>query len=339
MKRRKYLRLLVSCICMTLVLSLYSCTKKEYNYYHTQTDIFKTTASIKYYYYKDMGEEIKSCLDSFDLSLNPFNSQSIIYKVNNNEEVIVDDWFISVFNKAQEVSELTEGIYDITSAPLINLWGFGFRNMGEVTPEKVDSLKEFVGYQRIHLKDRKVVKDDPRLQLNASSIAKGYSCDVIAALFERYGINDYMIEIGGEVKAKGRNPKGKYWAIAITTPIDDRSGTIKEIHEVVHLNDCSLATSGNYRNYYIKGGRKYSHTINPKTGYPSEENILSASVIYSNCMTADAFATAFMALGLDKAIAIADQIPDMGYLFVYIDADGSLKEVRSSNFNKYKLAE
>lgn len=313
-----------------LFIFLASCQKQE-TYYLTQGEIFHTSFHIKYQYKRELGKEIQACLDSFDLSLNPFNKNSIIYKVNNNEAVEVDDRFITVFNKAREISEVTEGIYDITCAPLINLWGFGYEKIDRVNQTVIDSLKQFVGYNKVRLEGRKVIKDDPRLQLNASSIAKGFACDVIAQLFDSYNISNYMIEIGGEIHAKGYNPNHEYWHIEIEKPIDDNSGYITEAQEIIRLENASLATSGNYRNYYIKDGKKYAHTINPLTGYPAEENMLSATVIYSDCMTADAFATAFMALGLEKARAIAAQFPEMDYLFVYADEKGRIRELKTKN--------
>lgn len=343
MKTKVYLNNLFFVVFLLLLIS---CKGKgtdnnsgEYNYYQTQLPIFKTNAIIKYYYHTELGKEIATRLDSFDLSLNPFNKKSIIYKVNNNIDVELDDWFINCFNKAQEISSQTDGMYDITSAPFINLWGFGFQKMDKVTPVLIDSMKSFVGYEKVRIEGRKIVKDDPRVQLNASSIAKGYSCDVVADLLEEYGIENYMIEIGGEIRAKGKNPVGQYWTIGITTPIDDTSGSIEETHETVSLNDRSLATSGNYRNFYVRDGRKYAHTINPKTGYPIETNLLSASVFYPDCMTADGYATAFMAVGLEKAMEIANRIPQMDYLFIYADKDGNLNEVRSAGFNEFQTAE
>jgi thiamine biosynthesis lipoprotein len=282
-----------------------------------------------------LGKEIYARLDSFDLSLNPFNPNAIIYKVNHNEEVEVDDWFLTVFNKAQEISVISDGYYDITSAPLINLWGFGFERQGDATPQTIDSVLQWVGYQKIWLEGRRVVKADPRVQLNASSIAKGYAVDVIAALFDAYEIADYMIEIGGEIRTKGHNPDGKLWSIEILKPVDDTTGQKKDRQEVIFLSSGSLATSGNYRNFYIKDGKKQAHTINPHTGYPVEESILSASVLYSDCMTADALATAFMTLGLEKACALADSLPGLDYLFIYADEQGNLLERRSANFDQY----
>lgn len=338
-RKIKILGWLVGWFCLLFFIALIACKKqaplKQSSYFHTQIQIFKTNGNIKYFYHKELGKEIMARLDSFDLSMNPFNNKSVIYKVNNNIDVEVDDWFITCFKKAQELAILTDGMYDITSAPLINLWGFGFNKMDEATPEKIDSLKQFVGYDKIYIEGRKVIKKDPRVQLNMSSIAKGYSCDILADLFDSYGIENYMIEIGGEIRVKGKNPNGKYWSIGITTPIDNRFGDIKETQEILSLENCALATSGNYRNFYIKDGKKYSHTINPKTGYPSEGNLLSVSILAPDCMTADAFATAFMVVGLEQSEEIASKIDNLDYLFIFADSKGNMKELRSSNFTKY----
>ncbi|MDR2682828.1 MAG: FAD:protein FMN transferase [Dysgonamonadaceae bacterium] len=320
-----------------IVLLLFSCGKRE-TWYLTQGEIFKTDLHIKYKYHTDLGKEIYACLDSFDLSLNPFNKASIIYKVNHNEAVEVDDWFIAVFNQAQEISRISNGYYDITCAPFINLWGFGYEKTDSIRPEVIDSLKQFVGYEKVRLDGRRVVKADPRLQLNASSIAKGYAVDVIAGLLQSYGIGDYMIEIGGEIRTQGKNPSGNPWSIEILKPLDDATGQIREQQAIIHLGDCALATSGNYRNFYLRDGKKYAHTINPLTGYPAEESILSASVLYPDCMTADAFATAFMAMGLERATPVADSIPQLEYLFIYSDEKGNLLEKASKGFEKMQFA-
>ena len=317
----------------------FSACKKENAYYKTSGEVFKTSFQIQYKHNRLLDKEIQDCFTKFDLSLNPFNRESIIYKVNNNEPVEVDDWFIAVFNKAMEISEISEGTYDITCSPFINLWGFGFQKMDEGTDlqHTIDSLKQFVGYRKVRLEGRKVIKDDERLQLNASSIAKGYACDVIAELLESQGITDYLVEIGGEIHAKGKNLSGRCWRIEISKPIDDASGQTNDRMEVIELCDKSLATSGNYRNFYVKDGKKYAHTINAVTGYPAESNILSASVIYSDCMTADAFATAFMTMDLEKAVAVGDRIPGLDYLFIYADENGNLREKKSPDTDKYLI--
>jgi thiamine biosynthesis lipoprotein len=318
---------------------IFSACKNENSYLKTSGQVFKTQFQVQYKYNRILDKEIQDCFDKFNLSLNPFNKESIIYKVNNNEPVEVDDWFVTVFNKAMEVSKISGGTYDITCAPFVNLWGFGFQKVepGTDVQHTIDSLKPFVGYRKVRLEGRKVVKDDPRLELDAASIAKGYACDVIANLLDSYGITDYLVEIGGEIHAKGKNHSGVCWRAEISKPLDDASGQMNERMEVIQLCDKSLATSGNYRNYYVKDGKKYAHTINPLTGYPAESNILSASVIYSDCMTADAFATVFMTKGLDEAVAIGNQIEGLDYLFIYVDEKGNLQEKRSINMDKYLI--
>ena len=299
--------------------------QKDREYYLSQGEIFHTSYHIKYEHREPLGKQIRAILDSVDLSLNPFNERSVISRINHNEAVEPDDFFVTVFKKAQEISEISGGAFDITCAPLINLWGFGFDHADRVTEEKIDSIKSFVGYRKVHLAGRKIVKDDPRIILNPSAIAKGYACDVVGKLLESYQITNYMVEIGGEVCAKGKNRNGACWRIEITKPEDDRSGSRKERFTVLDLCDRSLATSGNYRNFYIKDGKKYAHTIDPFSGYPAENEMLSATVLAPDCMTADAYATAFMALGLEKACALADSIPELSYYFIFRDHDGTYK--------------
>lgn len=283
------------------ILMFTACTKQK-QYFEESGSVFHTIYHIKYEGSEILTEKIDAEFQKFNLSLNPFNPNSIISKVNRNEAVEADDWFIEVFNKAKEVSDHSEGIFDITCAPLVNLWGFGFSKMDSVTPQMIDSIKQFVGYQKVRLDGRKVVKDDSRILLNCSAIAKGYASDVIARLLEREGIENYMVEIGGEVTMKGVNQNGKCWRIGINKPEDDSTGIKNDIEEVVQLcKKGGVATSGNYRNYYVKDGKKYAHTIDPRTGYPSEQSILSATIVAEDCITADAYATAFMAMGLEKA--------------------------------------
>jgi thiamine biosynthesis lipoprotein len=268
-------------------------------------------------------KKIDAEFEAFNLSLNPFNPNSIIAKVNRNEEVEVDQWFTDVFNRAMEVSEQSNGLFDVTAAPLINLWGFGFESYDEISFEIIDSVKTFVGYRKVRLEGRQVVKDDPRIMLNFSAIAKGYACDVIAALLEREGVENYMVDIGGEITAKGKNARGVCWRIRINEPEDDIFLMKNTFNEVVQLcGKSGMATSGNYRNFYIKDDKKYAHTIDPITGYPAEQDILSATIVAPDCMTADAYATAFMAMGVDAACRMAEQIPEIEYYIIYTGDDG-----------------
>ena len=317
------------------ILMFTACTKQK-QYFEESGSVFHTIYHIKYEGSEILTEKIDAEFQKFNVSLNPFNPNSIISKVNRNEAVEADDWFIEVFNKAKEVSDHSEGIFDITCAPLVNLWGFGFSKMDSVTPQMIDSIKQFVGYQKVRLDGRKVVKDDSRILLNCSAIAKGYASDIIARLLEREGIENYMVEIGGEVTMKGVNQNGKCWRIGINKPEDDSTGVKNDIEEVVQLcKKGGVATSGNYRNYYIKDGKKYAHTIDPRTGYPSEQSILSATIVAEDCITADAYATAFMAMGLEKAREAAKNIPGIEYYVIYSDENGKHQIEYSTGMLQY----
>ena len=317
------------------ILMFTACTKQK-QYFEESGSVFHTIYHIKYEGSEILTEKIDAEFQKFNLSLNPFNPNSIISKVNRNEAVEADDWFIEVFNKAKEVSDHSEGIFDITCAPLVNLWRFGFSKMDSVTPQMIDSIKQFVGYQKVRLDGRKVVKDDSRILLNCSAIAKGYASDIIARLLEREGIENYMVEIGGEVTMKGVNQNGKCWRIGINKPEDDSTGVKNDIEEVVQLcKKGGVATSGNYRNYYIKDGKKYAHTIDPRTGYPSEQSILSATIVAEDCITADAYATAFMAMGLEKAREAAKNIPGIEYYVIYSDENGKHQIEYSTGMLQY----
>lgn len=319
-----------------ILLLFVSCKEKQATYVEDRGEVFHTTYSIKYKYTHSLKPEIEAELAKFDDSLNPFKPTSIISKVNNNEEVVLDSFFINVFNRSQEVSGVSDGLFDITVSPLINAWGFGFKNIDNVTPEMVDSLKAIVGYDKIQVENGRVIKSDPRVQINTSAIAKGYSTDVIADLLESYGVTDYMIEIGGEVTAKGVNDKGECWHIGIDKPIDDKAPVHRELQTIIKLCDKSMATSGNYRNFYVKDGKRYAHTINPKTGYPAESNILSATVIADDCMTADAYATVFMLADTATIRSIALQ-EKLSYLLILDSEDNRSVIVKSTGFDKYQV--
>lgn len=319
-----------------MLLLFVSCKEKQATYVEDRGEVFHTTYSIKYKYTHSLKPEIEAELAKFDDSLNPFKPTSIISKVNNNEEVVLDSFFINVFNRSQEVSGVSDGLFDITVSPLINAWGFGFKNIDNVTPEMVDSLKAIVGYDKIQVENGRVIKSDPRVQINTSAIAKGYSTDVIADLLESYGVTDYMIEIGGEVTAKGVNDKGECWHIGIDKPIDDKAPVHRELQTIIKLCDKSMATSGNYRNFYVKDGKRYAHTINPKTGYPAESNILSATVIADDCMTADAYATVFMLADTATIRSIALQ-EKLSYLLILDSEDNRSVIVKSTGFDKYQV--
>ena len=284
--------------------------------------IFGTFYHVTYQCDSSLQKDIQAELQKVDASLSPFNQTSVISRVNRNEEVIPDSMFIHVFRLAKEISRKTDGAFDITVAPLVNAWGFGFKNEPNVTPAQIDSLLQFVGFEKVSLSGGKVVKQDPRVTLDCSAIAKGYGSDAVARLLDRKGIRNYMIEIGGEIVVKGQSPQKRPWKVGVNKPIDDTLNVHNEIQTILNVKDAGIATSGNYRNFYYKDGKKYAHTIDPHTGYPVQHSILSATVLAKDCATADAYATAFMVLGLEKAQEVLDRAPDVQAYLIYADENG-----------------
>ena len=291
-------------------------------YQHDQGVVFGTIYNVTYQSDKNLNEEILAVLNQVDASLSMFNEQSTISKINRNESVKPDNTFIEVFELAKKISEETSGAFDITVAPLVNAWGFGFKEGQMPDQQAVDSLLAIVGFKKIDLKGGNIVKQDPRIMLDCSAIAKGYGCDMVARLMRSRDIKNYMIEIGGEVVTSGISEKRLPWKIGVTKPTDDSLSVGQELQTVLNVTDKAMATSGNYRNFYYKNGKKYAHTIDPKTGKPVQHNILSATVLASNCATADAYATSFMVLGLDEARKVLEKHPELMAYFIYSDKNG-----------------
>ena len=294
-------------------------------YQHNSGMVFGTTYNITYQCDSNLHNSIKRELQKVDEALSPFNKRSVITAVNNNRDIEGNDMFADVFSLAQKISDDTGGDFDITVAPLVNAWGFGFKNGTQPTRHNIDSLKSIIGYKKVRLEGRKVVKKDKRLMLDCSSIAKGYGSDVVARFLQKRGVKNYMVEIGGEIVTKGISQKRVPWKIGVTKPVDDSLSVSKELQSVINVTDKAMATSGNYRNFYYKNGKKYAHTIDPHTGYPVQHNILSATVIADNCATADAYATAFMVMGLEKAKKLLDRHLELMAYFIYSDNDGKNK--------------
>lgn len=297
--------------------------------------VFGTVYKVTYQSDDDLKSEIEAQLKKVDNSLSPFNPQSVITHINHNEEVELDSFFVYVFQKARTVSEETNGAFDITVAPLVNAWGFGFKQSTGVDSLTVDSLRQIVGYRKITLQDGRIVKEDPRIMLDCSAIAKGFGVDAVAALLESKGVKNYMVDIGGEVVVRGKNPKMNAWQIGINKPIDDSLSVNQELQTILAVSDIGMATSGNYRNFYYKGGKKYAHTIDPRTGYPVQHSILSSTVIAKDCTTADAYATAFMVIGLDAAKAFCEAHPELDAYFICAGNDGNFEIYQTEGMKKY----
>ena len=284
--------------------------------------IFGTSYSVIYQCDSDLSQSIKNELMKVDRSLSPFNEHSVITAVNNNQEVVLDNMFQEVFQKAMTISRETDGAFDITVAPLVNAWGFGFKNGTQPDRRQVDSLREMIGYEKLSLVNGKVQKKDPRMMLDCSAIAKGYGTDMVARLLKERGVQNYMGESGCEIVTKGVNAQRVPWKIGVTKPDDDSLSIGNELQTILNVTDKAMATSGNYRRFYYKGGKRFAHTIDPKTGYPVQHNILSATVLADDCATADAYATSFMVMGMEGAKRVLERHPELMAYLIYDDGHG-----------------
>lgn len=310
-------------LCLITGAVIIACHQRPTQYRHDTGFVFGTVYNITYQSDMSLKDSIEGELNKVDMSLSPFNGSSVISRINRNEDVTPDRMFTDVFTLAQRISADTDGAFDITVAPLVNAWGFGFKNDTEPTPEAIDSLRQLIGYGKVSIDHGRVKKADRRIMLDCSAIAKGYACDVVADYLRGKGITNFMVEIGGEIVTCGINENRLPWKIGVTKPVDDSLSTNQELQTVLNVTNKAMATSGNYRNFYYKNGRKYAHTIDPSTGRPVQHNILSATVITDNCAKADAYATAFMVMGLDKARAVLDRHPELMAYFIYSDKSGN----------------
>ena len=304
-------------------------------YQYNEGQVFGTFYHITYQNDQDLQKEIEAELKKIDNSLSTFNKQSVISKVNNNEVTKLDELFIEIFDKAKAISKETDGAFDITVAPLVNLWGFGFKQGTTPSKQQIDSLKQLVGYEKVSLiMGKRIKKTDQRIMLDCSAIAKGYGSDVIARLFKKYDIKNFMIEIGGEIVLRGNSESRVSWKIGVNKPIEDSTNTNTELQTVLNITNKAMATSGNYRNFYYKGGKKFAHTIDPKTGYPVQHSLLSATVLAADCATADAYATAFMVMGMERSKKVLEKHKELMAYFIYSDHQGKLKVWYSPELEK-----
>lgn len=302
-----------------LLLAIYSCNKSNYRAY--RGGMYGTTFSIIYNYHSNLDKYIYDRMNSINASLSMFNPNSTISKFNQKGvmQIAIDSDFEKMYTKAVEVYEATDGAFDISVAPLINAWGFGYKHQKLPTDEVVDSIMNFIGMDKVTMENHFIKKKIDGVELDASSIAKGLGVDLVAEYLDDKNIKNYMVEIGGEVRVKGVNRNGVKWRVGIDKPLEHDKN--REIQLILNMDDGAVATSGNYRNFYIKDGHKYTHTINPHTGYPVSKSILSASVYSATCMEADAYATAFMVLGLDAAKSVIKNVKSIEGLIIYGEED------------------
>lgn len=290
-----------------------------------------TTFNIVYYGESDLSDSIQVLFREMELSFSPFNKKSAITAVNSNESDSVDNYLAILISNSIKINNETGGAFDPTLSPLINAWGFGYKSGSLPDSATVDSVLQFIGIDEVKLENGKLEKPDARMTFDFSAIAKGYGCDVIADMLKRNGVEHYLVEIGGEIVASTSDADGSKWVVSIDKPEVVEGGILQSRMLDISVSDCGIATSGNYRNFKTdSAGRRFGHIINPKTGYPEQTEILSATVIAPNCMLADAYATAFMVMGLEKSMAFLASRSDLSAAFI---VDG-FKVVKTPNFPK-----
>lgn len=314
--------------------------QKSVPYQHDEGRIFGTTYHITYQSDDNLKKEIEETLKAVDKEFSMFNPQSTVALINEGKRPTLSDDFLEVYQLAQQVNEESDGAFDITVAPLVNAWGFGFKNQQMPNNHQIDSLRRLVGMEHVSLAGAKgsqyVRFQRPRMMLDFSAIAKGYGTDRVARLLMSHDVANFMVEIGGEVYAKGNSEKRLPWRIGVSKPVDDPDNDAQELETVLNVTNQAMATSGNYRNFYYKGGRKYAHTIDPKTGRPVQHSLLSATVLAPTCAEADAYATSFMVMGLDKARQVLERKMQLKAYFIYQNAQGGLSVWKSEGLDERK---
>ena len=255
-------------------------------------------------------------------SMSIFDENSLLSRVNRNETDSLDNHIIFCLNLARSVTERSGGYYDVTVAPLVEAYGFAGKDRTKRV--NVDSLMQFVGIEKLSVENGRLYKSDPRVRIDFNSIAKGYVVDMAAEELEKMGCEEYLVDIGGEVRCRGRNPKGGAWRVGIETPFDGNQTMGESIQQIISLTDCSMATSGNYRRFYLDDkGNKVAHTIDPRTGLSAVTDLLSATVIAPTCAEADAYGTMFMAMGTQRAIELARDLAKEGVMVYFISVGKS----------------
>ncbi len=287
---------------------------------------------------KNYQKKINQLLINFEKSVSTYQVNSVISKVNNNQKVRLDSYFTTCFVKAKEIYKSTSGAFDPTVAPLVNAWGFGPQKKQEISSHLIDSLLQFVGFDLIELKENKIIKKDPRIALDFNAFAQGYSVDVVADFLRKKGVSSFIVEIGGEVYAQGKQLNDENWIIGIEEPIDNQTSG-NPFKAILRLDGKAIATSGNYRRYFIENGVKYVHHIDPKTGYPTKNNLLSASVISTSCLNSDATATGLLVMGLEKAINYLKNHKELEAYLIYTDEKGNYLSYATVGFAQLIIEE
>ena len=312
--------------------ALAACAKKP------QKIVLEGLAQGSYYavtYYDEQNRsfqhEIDSIFRAVDMSVNLWVDSSVISKVNRNEEVVLDPIFIDNFNIAQEAAALSDGYFDPTISPIVAAWGFSYKNGDSLTPQLIDSLRLLVDYRKVRIEDGRVVKENPAMTLDFNAIAQGYTSDLIASFLESRGITNYLVDTGGEVMARGGKPNGQPWIVGIEKPADNWDSE-QVVHTRVALLDKGLVTSGSTRKYVERDGKRYSHCIDPKTGYPVEHNVLSVTVLAQNSVWADALASICMVMGMEKSLPIIESMDGVEAYYIFVNEDNTLETFATEGF-------
>jgi len=283
---------------------------------------------------EEMKQKVEKILSDFDMSLSLYKDSSILCKINRNEEAVPDSFFTEVFRKSVLISQMTGGTFDVTVGPLVKAWGFGPEAHKNFTEQKRDSLLKLVGMNKISLVNGKLIKSDPRMSLDFNAIAQGFSVDIICRFFDSLGIKNYLVEIGGEVRAKG-NKAGNLWRIGIDKPEDGNMTPGQSLQAIIKISDKAIATSGNYRKFYVEDGIKYSHHVDPRTGYTTKNTLLSISIIADECAMADGVATGCLVMGKEMAMEFLELHPEFEAFMVYSDEGGNFKTWTSEKLKSY----
>jgi thiamine biosynthesis lipoprotein len=283
---------------------------------------------------RNFKNQVDSILRQFDLSLSTYVKSSEIVRFNNSDSFQFElPYFYPVLEKSKEIHKASDGAFDPTVYPLIEAWGFGPEKVDFPDSSRIEEIKEYVGFQYIQFDKEKVKKEKEKVSLDFNAIAQGYSIDVVYDFLESQEIENMMVELGGELRVKGKNENGDLWAIGIDDPQQEDGKQPKRV-AIINLDNEAISTSGNYRKFFVHEGKKYGHSINPKTGYPIQRDIISATVVAPTCMEADAWSTAFMVTGLKKAKEILSMQDQLKAFFIYEDENGALKQYNTENLSE-----
>lgn len=286
---------------------------------------------------RDLRNDIEELLEDFDNSLSVYNPSSLLTRLNGNDTAAVPDkWFTECLEISRGISDDTDGAFDVTLRPLIAAYRIGTDDTPHILSQReIDSIRAFTGYKKVRIENGQLVKDDPRLALDFNAIAQGYSSDLMGAMFDSLGIRDYMVEIGGEILCKGKNPEGKEWRVGIDRPVEGNMVPGEDLQTILTLTDRGLVTSGNYRKFaFDENGNKVTHTIDPHTLKPAVHNLLSATIIAPTSAIADGYATACMVIGLEKSKQLLERHPEMEAYLVFSQPDGSMGVYTTPNIRK-----